>query len=229
MTDMELTEAIRTRHAVRKYTDKPLEAEKIESLVKAIDNANAESGLHIQLALNEPKAFSSGILKYGAISGVKNYFVMAGKKGRDVEEKVGYYGERLVLLAQTLGLNTCWVGLTFKEIQDAFTLAEGEEVHCVIALGYGVDGGKQHPVRPIEKFVEADAPLPDWFKSGMEAALLAPTAMNQQKFKFLYHGDGKVTAEPTSSLTGKSYLYYDLGIVKCHFEIGAGKDHFVWA
>ena len=63
----------------------------------------------------------------------------------------------------------------------------------------------------------------------MEAALLAPTAVNQQKFKFILLDGNKVKAETTFSLTGKSYLYYDLGIVKCHFEIGAGKENFEWA
>lgn len=225
---MELIDAIKARHAVRKYTDRPIEAEKIASLRAATETLNAESGLHLQLVLDEPKAFSSGILKYGAISGVRNYFAMVGKKGREVEEKIGYCGEQLVLLAQTLGLNTCWVGLTFKEVDEVISLADGEQLHCVIALGYGVDAGKQHPLKPIEKFYEAEGEIPEWFRRGMDAAVLAPTAVNQQKFKFILHEGNKVSAEPTFSLTGRSYLYYDLGIVKCHFEIGAGKEHFTW-
>ena len=225
---MELIDAIKARHAVRKYTDRPIEAGKISSLRAATEKLNAESGLHLQLVLDEPKAFSSGILKYGAISGVRNYFAMVGKKGREVEEKIGYCGEQLVLLAQTLGLNTCWVGLTFKEVDEVISLADGEQLHCVIALGYGVDAGKQHPLKPIEKFYEAEGEIPEWFRRGMDAAVLAPTAVNQQKFKFILHEGNKVSAEPTFSLTGRSYLYYDLGIVKCHFEIGAGKEHFTW-
>lgn len=225
MTELE---AIKARHAVRKYTDKPIEAAKIAQLRAVIEKLNTESGLHIQLVLDEPKAFSSGVLKYGAISGVKNYFAMVGKKGKEAEEKVGYYGEQLVLIAQTLGLNTCWVGLTFKEIDEVISVSEGEEVHCVIALGYGVDNGKQHPLKPIEKYYEADGEVPGWFKAGMEAALLAPTAMNQQKFKFTLKEGNKVKAEPTFSLAGKTYLNYDLGIVKYHFEVAAGKENFTW-
>ena len=225
---MELIEAIQSRHAVRKYTDAPIEAAKVAQLRAETEKLNARSGLHIQLVLDEPKAFSSGIRKYGAISGVRNYFAMVGKKGKEIEEKIGYYGEQLVLLAQTLGLNTCWVGLTFKEVDEVISLSEGECVHCVIALGYGVDSGRQHPMKPIEKFCETDGDVPEWFRRGMEAALLAPTAMNQQKFKFTLRSGNKVTAETTFSLAGKGYLYYDLGIVKCHFELGAGKDNFTW-
>ena len=156
--------------------------------------------------------------KYGQFSGVKNYFVMAGPKGKEAEEKIGYYGEKLVLLAQTLGLNTCWVGLTYKKIPGTYTLRDGDIVHCVIALGYGTTPGVQHPMKPVEQFYESNGLAPVWFRAGMEAALLAPTAVNQQKFK---------EAKTLFSMAG--YTNIDLGIVKCHFEIGAGKENFTWA
>ena len=125
---MELIEAIKARHSVRKYLDRPIEKAKVAQLREAVDLVNAESGLNVQLVLNEPKAFSSGLWKYGQFSGVLNYFVMAGPKGKEAEEKIGYYGEKLVLLAQTIGLNTCWVGLTYKKIPGTFTLRDGDMV-----------------------------------------------------------------------------------------------------
>ena len=151
---------------------------------------------------------------------------MAAPKGKEWEEKVGYYGEKLVLLAQTLGLNTCWVGLTYKKIPGAFQLGEGNIVHCEISLGYGANQGVQHPLKPLEKFYEADGEVPAWFKAGLEAALLAPTAVNQQKFKFILREGNKVEAQALRSLAG--YTIIDLGIVKCHFEIGAGVENFTW-
>ena len=223
---MTLQEAIKARHSVRKYTDKPIETAKVATLRADIERANAESGLNIQLVLDEPKAFSTGMWKYGQFSGVKNYFVMAGPKGKEAEEKIGYYGERLVLLAQTLDLNTCWVGLTYKKIPGTYTLRDGDIVHCVIALGYGITPGVQHPMKPIEQFYEADDAAPTWFQAGMEAALLAPTAVNQQKFKFILHDGNKVEAKTSFSMAG--YTNIDLGIVKYHFEVGAGKDSFDW-
>ena len=223
---MTLQEAIKARHSVRKYTDKPIETAKVATLRADIERANAESGLNIQLVLDEPKAFSTGMWKYGQFSGVKNYFVMAGPKGKEAEEKIGYYGERLVLLAQTLDLNTCWVGLTYKKIPGTYTLRDGDIVHCVIALGYGIAPGVQHPMKPIEQFYEADDAAPTWFQAGMEAALLAPTAVNQQKFKFILRDGNQVEAKTTFSFAG--YTDIDLGIVKYHFEVGAGKDSFEW-
>ena len=223
---MELIDAIKARHSVRKYTDKPIEAAKAASIKAAVETVNQESGLNVQLVLDEPKAFSTGMWRYGQFSGVKNYFVMAGPKGKEAEEKIGYYGEQLVLLAQTLGLNTCWVGLTYKKIPGTFTLREGDIVHCVIAVGYGTIPGVQHPMRPAEEFYESESFPPAWFRAGLEAAMLAPTAVNQQKFKFILHPGDKVEAKALFSMAG--FTAVDLGIVKCHFEIGAGKEHFEW-
>lgn len=223
---MELSEAINARHSVRKYTDRPIEMSKAAALKAAIGRINAEQGLNIQLVLEEPRAFSSGVWKYGQFSGVKNYIVMAGPKGKESEEKIGYYGEELVLLAQMQGLNTCWVGLTYKKIPGTFTLRDGDTVHCVIALGYGAVPGVRHPQKPMENFYESDGLPPEWFQKGLEAAMLAPTAVNQQKFKFILHPDHVVEAKALFSMVG--YADIDLGIAKYHFEAGAGKDNFCW-
>ena len=231
---MTLQEAIVARHSVRQYKEKPIEADVVERLNKEIALCNQEGGLHIQLVVNEPKAFGgSNAFTYGKFSGVSNYLAMVGPKGAD--EVIGYYGERLVLLAQTLGLNSCWVGLTFKKQPDQYTIAAGEKLHCVIALGYGATQGVQHPMRPMEKFVKVAfwqvgdtmvADQPDWFRRGMDAALLAPTAVNQQKFEFELIDGHTVAARARFTLIG--YGKMDLGIVKYHFEVAAGKENFRW-
>jgi nitroreductase len=223
---MELIDAIKARHSVRKYSEQPIEAAKVSALEDTIARINTQAGLNIQLVLDEPKAFSTGMWKYGQFSGVRNYFVMAAPKDRETEEKIGYFGEELVLLAQTLGLNSCWVGLTYKKIPGTFTLREGDVVHCVIALGYGATPGTQHPQKAAENFYECEGIPPQWFKDGLDAALLAPTAVNQQKFKFILHPGNVVEARTSFSMAG--YVNIDLGIVKYHFEIGAGKENFSW-
>lgn len=216
---MTIKEAMKERHSVRQYMEKPLEAEVIRALEQEILACNQESGLHIQLVTNEPKAFDGFMAHYGKFSGVTNYIAMIGKKGADLEEKCGYYGERLVLLAQTLGLNTCWVAMTYSKIKTAFTVGKGEKLCIVIALGYGKNQGVAHKSKAAEAVMKAEQPVPDWFKEGVEAALLAPTAMNQQKFLFTLEGN-RVSAKAGVGF----YSKIDLGIVKYHFEIGAGKD-----
>ena len=229
---MTLTEAIKARHSVRRYKEDPIPEEVLAVLSDKVRAINQEAGLHVQLVTDEPKSFS-GLMAYGSFSGVKNYFVMAGKKGGDLDEKIGYYGEQLVLLAQTLGLNTCWAGLSYSKIPGTYELADGEKIGCYIALGYGQNQGKEHKVKPVKEISNASDLTPNWFKNGVEAAQLAPTAVNQQKFRLEYLGlqDGsplqKVLAKPLFSMVGYSKM--DLGIVKYHFEIGAGKENFAWA
>lgn len=224
---MTLQEAIVARHSVRQYKNQVIETDKVEQLRAAIDEANRMAGLHLQLVTDEPEAFAHGLAKYGKFSEIRNYIALVCRKGQD--EQLGYHGERIVLLAQTLGLNSCWVGLTFSKQPDHYTIGPDEQLHGVIALGYGATQGVQHPVKPIEKFYKApSANIPEWFKKGVEAAVLAPTAMNMQKFEFELLSDGRVAARTRFTLMG-SYLKIDLGIVKCHFELGAGRENVRWA
>lgn len=229
---MTLQEAIVARHSVRQYMEKPIEAEKIEELKALIEECNREGGTHLQLVTEEPNAFSGGMAKYGKFSGISNYIAVVGKKGADT--LLGYYGEKVVIRAQRLGLSTCWVGLTFSKQPDSYQVLDGEKLFCVISLGYGANQGVQHPQKRTAADVTDDRrtsdhgkPFPAWFGRGVEAALLAPTAVNQQKFKFILHDGNRVEAKAKFSLIG--YAQLDLGIAKYHFEVGAGKENFEWA
>lgn len=216
-------EAMKERHSVRQYEDRPLDQNAVAALQEEISACNREGGLHIQLVTNEPKAFDGFMAHYGKFSGVRNYIAMIGKKGPDLEEKCGYYGERLVLKAQQLGLNTCWVAMTYSKIKTAFTVADGEKLCIVISLGYGKTNGVPHKSKSADAVAKADGAFPAWFNAGVEAALLAPTAMNQQKFLFTLDGN-RVSAKAGFGF----YTKIDLGIARYHFEIGAGKENFKW-
>ena len=228
-----IEEAIKQRHSVRKYIHKPLSTEVVRALEEKILECNKEGGLHIQLVTQETKAFS-GIMSYGKFHGVENYLVMAGQKADNLDERIGYYGEQLVLLAQALGLNTCWAGLSYRKVNGAYKIEKGEKLTCMIALGYGESQGVSHKIKTMEQVSNATSNSPLWFRKGVEAALLAPTAINQQKFSFFLQDQKgtkvgckpKVIAKRGFSMVG--YTKMDLGIAKLHFEIGAGKENFKW-
>ncbi|MGN1235230.1 MAG: nitroreductase family protein [Christensenellaceae bacterium] len=211
---MDVKTAMQQRHSVRSYLDRPMEGETCERLNEAIRECNEESGLHMQLIVDEPKAFDGFMAHYGKFTGVKNYVALIGKRGND--EKIGYYGEKIVLAAQALGLNTCWVALTYQKIKTAFTVDQGEKLYCVLAIGYGATQGAAHKSKTVYQVSAGYDSAPVSFQNGVKAALLAPTAMNQQKFLFSYE-NGTVSAKAGVGF----YTKIDLGIAKYHFELGS--------
>lgn len=212
---MDILEIMKARHSVRQYSGKKIESGIRETLAALVSECNRESGLNIQIIFDEPKCFDSMMAHYGKFSGVENYIELVGKKGAGLDEKAGYYGEKLVLKAQELGLNTCWVAMTHGK--STAEIKKDEKLACIIALGYGTTQGVTHKNKPVEQLCNCASSMPDWFSKGMEAALLAPTAMNQQKF-YITLENGKVSAKAGRGF----YTKMDLGIVKYHFEVATG-------
>ena len=214
---MELLEIMKQRHSVRQYTDQAIEPEKRAVLDALTQKINRKAGLSVQIVYDDAKCFDSFMAHYGKFTGVRNYIALIGKKSPKLDEMLGYYGEELVLKAQELGLNTCWVALTHGKSKAA--IGRGEKQVCLIALGYGAEQGVEHKNKPISELCTCAEPMPEWFLHGISAALLAPTAMNQQKFRFELLPDGNVKATCGSGF----YTKLDLGIVKYHFEAVTGK------
>lgn len=219
---MDIKEAIKERHSVRQFKDLPVKSEDREKLAALIKECNAESGLNIQLVTDDSECFDTFLAHYGKFKNAKNYIAMIGSKSIDkLDQKCGYYGQKLVLVAQTLGLNTCWVAGTYGKGKCKADKNAGEKIVCVIALGYGESQGVAHKSKPLSKLCkvpEADLPAtPAWFQEGLEAAILAPTALNQQKFVVSLEGDQAVITTKRGPMT-----QLDLGIVKYNFEAASG-------
>ena len=222
---MTILDAIKVRHSVRRYKDIPLDQVAAAQLQHDIDQCNQKCNLHIQLVTEEPEAFGGLMGKLGKFSGVRNYIALIGVKNDPVlEEKLGWCGEKLVLKAQCLGLNTCWVYMTYSKGKAKINLASGEKLVCVIALGYGQTRGKAPKHKSTASLLTAPDPIPDWFIRGVKAARRAPTAMNKQNFHFILLDGNAVKLESRGSCAK-----LNAGILKCHFEAGAGTENFTWA
>ena len=211
---MTLIETLHKRHAVRHYDNKPLKAKDKKKLLGIIKQINKKAKLHFQLITNEPKAFSGPKAKICNFTGCVNYFVLVGPKTKDLKYKCGYYGQELVLKAQQMGLNTCWVLLTYNKIKNTYVVRKNEKLVCVIALGYGTTQGHPHQSKTINDVVVNKGNLPQWFKNKVKLALLAPTGGNQQGFKIELKNNNKVVIS-NKSLCGD----IDLGIVEYCFNL----------
>jgi len=218
----DIMDVIRSRHSVRQFTEEAIPDEIRSTLDDYASELNRQGSLNMQILYDEPECFDTRMAHYGKFENCRNYIAIVGRKASDLNERAGYYGEKLVLMAQELGLNTCWVALTHG--RSKARIAKDETEVIIIALGYGKTQGKSRKSKSEKDVSNCSDDSPAWFKRGIEAALLAPTAVNQQKFRFELSGR-KVSAK--AGIIG-TCLKTDLGIVKCHFELGAGKDNFEW-
>ena len=218
----QILELMRARHSVRQYLDRAIPTEIRRALDAYATELNENAGLHIQILYDEPECFRSRMARYGRFENCANYIAMVGKRGPELNEKCGFNGEKLVLKAQELGLNTCWVALTHGRSRAA--VGPGETEAILIALGYGRTQGTARRSKAPADVSDLSDGDPDWYRTGIEAALLAPTAVNQQKFRFRREGN-RVSVR--AGALGPQ-LKTDLGIVKCHFELAAGRENFQW-
>ncbi|MBQ7703407.1 MAG: nitroreductase [Firmicutes bacterium] len=212
---MDVIQAIRDRHSVRNYLDKKIEPEKIEALKTKIDEVNREGDLHLQFLEDAGKTFNRLLNRASGLGTAPSVIACAGPEDETLGERVGYYGEQVVLLAQDLGLNTCWAGI-FNGKNVPLEKVPGEQLVIVIAVGYGRAQGTQHKSKTPEQVSPGFSERPDWFRFGVEMALLAPTAMNQQKFEISMNESG----EPVFINKGGPFSKVDMGIVRYHFEAG---------
>lgn len=227
-------EAIEMRHSRRSYLSTPIASDSKKVLKAAIDNYNKISGLSIQFVENGSEAFKGFNLTYGMFHGVSSFLAMVGSTTEvNLNEKVGYYGELLVLEATKLGLGTCWVSGTFNKKQCNCTVRDNETLVCIIPVG-NVEEQRSFKERAIYKFAHrgtktieqlytSDVQAPDWFLEGIKAVQKAPSAINQQPVHFNYQ-TGIITASVDASA---GHRLIDLGIAKAHFDIVTdGKFNF---
>lgn len=213
---MDIMDVIEKRHSVRSYTEQKIEQEKRDVLIELINKFNEEDGINIQILFEEPKCFDNFKAHYGKFKNVNNYIALVGTKSDKLDEKLGYYGEEIVLKAQEIGLNTCWVAGTHGK--SASKVEKNEKEVCIISIGYGETQGVERKSKSITDVSNHNELSPEWFTRGVKAALLAPTAINQQKFYITAKvGEVRIEVKGLGILTK-----LDLGIVKCHFELASG-------
>ncbi len=224
---MTTLEAAAIRISRRSYIPELISPEKKTILNRIIEDICLRSGLNIKLMEDGESCFSL-IKSYGMFSGVKSYFALAGKSNDPyLREKIGYYGEELVLEATKLGLGTCWVGGSYDKSSSFFKPNCDESFVCVISVGE--TGKKTVKEKALEKAIKTKrkssaemskviGEAPEWFFKGVECAANAPSARNKQPIVFEYT-DGKASAFSTANA---GYNQIDLGIAEYHFELASG-------
>jgi len=231
---MTYAEAIIRRISNRKYINRPLSPAEISQLQKIIDQVNLIGGVHFKL-VTDCQALFAGIKSYGLFSGVRSMIALIGPENDPhVEEKCGYYGEKVALTATTMGLGTCWVGGTYDKEGCQKYLLKGEKLCSVLVVGPVAEdqSTKEKLIRgALLRKSKTAADLsrglgnaPAWFMAGIASVQRAPSARNLQPVRFHYDH-----SETTARLTEHhAFSNVDLGIAKYHFEVGAHGGVWTW-
>ncbi len=224
-------EAINIRKSVRTYSNEKINNNEIIKLEKLIKSINKESNLNIQLIKDCSKLFDGFKASYGLLKGVNTCIALVGNKNiSQYKNKIGYYGEMIVLEATSMGLGTCWIGGTYdiKKSKEFINIEENEEIVCVISIGHAnsSEGLIQKMVTKMNKkrktideiVVQKDADLPSWVISGIDAVTKAPSAMNKQPFRYKFLNNEIIAF---NNIKNHGFEEIDLGISMLHFAIGA--------
>jgi len=189
--------------------------------------------------VNKPgKDIFKGIVGgYGKVSGAPAFIAFIGDmRTPSVQEEVGYTGEGIILEATALGLNTCWVAGFFRPetVASLIEIKDNERVLAVTPVGYAsrfeslaerlmTGFGFTHRRLSLSKLVRgwrADN-LPEWAKVSLEAARLAPSAVNRQPWGFDVDSNGITVFVRTSSPEFTVSKRLDCGIAMLHIEVAA--------
>ena len=230
---MDALAAISKRISCRAYNGLEVEESKLDQLQAAVEAGNEEAAArdeHVRMVLVRPEQGGGDLRLTPAMfhGQPTTYVALIAGEGTGARINLGYYGERVALLATNLGLSTCWVCGTYDKKTVHEPLREGEVLHGVLVIGYPPQHtpikqrGIRRALRARDKKPQAiyagyDT-APKWLRAGVDAVLMAPSSVNGQPVVF-EDAEGGVVALLPKVKSGIEFI--DLGIAGLHLELAA--------
>ena len=227
---MNYLELMKTRRSIRKYTSDPIESELTDLIQEEINKINEESGFYFQMVLNNDDVLGNKLVTFGMFKNARNIIALVAPDDENdddgtVDENIGYYGARILLYMHSLGLGTCFLTGTYSRGKTRAYVVEKQKNYGIICFGHGESfPNKPRKTKTIDKISDCRDADPQWYKDGLEGALLAPTAINAQPFEIFRDGAELVFIRP---LFGVNPIL-DAGIIKYFFEKAANSDAYLW-
>lgn len=230
--------AINVRRSRRRFDFTPMEAGLVAELRSLCEEFRPFPGARSELIPGSPdKVFKGAVGPYGRVKGASASIAFIGDMtDPNVQEKVGYLGEGIVLEATAMGLGTCWVGGFFrpKVVSSLIEVGNDEKVLAVTPVGRAADGlareekimtmfGRNHRRKSVADLVTGDGrlALDGWKKTALEAARIAPSAVNRQPWRFQVEADSITVLSARSKIDFGISTRLDCGIAMMHVEVAA--------
>jgi nitroreductase len=238
---------ITKRRSRRRFTTGLLSKDLLEQVRIFCNSFQPFPHVRVVLIPQPPKKIFRGALgPYGKIKGAQSVIAFIGNMiSPHVQEQVGYTGEGVILEMTALKLDTCWVGGFFRpEVVRLFTeIKEHERVLAVTPIGYAAEKlsieerlmtgfGLTHHRRPLKDLVTGleESVWPPWIKAALEAARLAPSAVNRQPWRFHVETNSITVSVNRFALEFGLSKRLCCGIAMLHIEVAALADgrHGKW-
>ncbi|MFC1920377.1 nitroreductase family protein [Chloroflexota bacterium] len=232
--------AIEKRRSRRRYIEENLKSSQLKRIQSLCNDFQPFPSARAVLVKESPDDVFKGIIgSYGLIRGAKSFIAFIGNvRSPYVQEQVGYTGEGIMLQAEVMNLNTCWVGGFFRRdmVSSLVDMEKNEQVFAITPIGYAVEEptfgeklitgfGWTHKRKPLSKMVIGlkDTEWPEWMKSSLQAARLAPSAVNRQPWRFIADEKSITVAVNDKSLKRETQISkrLDCGIAMLHIEVAA--------
>ena len=231
--------AIEKRRSRRRFDPSlPLTPETLAALEKVCNQFTPYPSARSRLVTESSESVFKGVIGgYGKVKGTHTFIAFIGDMDEPfVQEKVGYTGEAIILEATALGLNTCWVAGFFRPeiVTSLIEVTEEEQVLAITPVGYAREQesweeklmsrfGRSHNRLPLSKLVRGlpKEQWPNWVSVSLEAARLAPSAVNRQPWGFNVNDDNITVFVRTSGPEFNVSKRLDCGIAMLHLEVAA--------
>jgi len=163
---MDVSQAIRRRYSCRSYEDKPLDKEKLDTILEAARQAPSAKNLQdwrfVAVTEKETRKKLAAaannqtfLEKAGAIvvaCTVSDHVMRCGQAIGPIDVAIAI--EHMCLQATELGLATCWIGSFYPDkVKPIVGIPDDVTIIELLAIGYPADSPKEHRRDPIEKIV----------------------------------------------------------------------------
>ncbi len=155
---MEFREVVKKRYSCKKYSDRPLEEEKLCAILEAGRLAPTAKNLQEQhvYVLQSPEALAKvdavTPCRYGAPAALvvafnkENVFTYPGGKRDSGVEDATIVATHMILAAANEGVDSCWVNnFDPEKLAAALGLPENEAILMMMDLGYAAEGAGPLP------------------------------------------------------------------------------------
>lgn len=225
---MTLYEAIFRRKSVRKYKDTPIDGRLLEKIEQFGEDA---VGIRPEIR-TKWKILQGGTQELGGLFVVRApyYVVLYSETCEDYRKNAGCLMEQLVLYLHTKGIGSCYQGLAKLKRDEE----EDLEPVMVMAFGYPAEALERDRERfrrmELNRFVKVHGSFGKVQRKLLEAARVAPSALNRQPWRFVVT-DGRIhmfVKKPgkIGTQAEQDFNLFDAGIALAHMLITAEEQWY---